>query len=55
MQTKPPTIQMTESFVQWLTGYARVPQEFIDTLMQQRKARADQAKAEAAVVMPSKE
>ena len=55
IQTKPPTIQMTESFVQWLSGYARAPKEFTDTLMQQRKARDEQAKAEAQAVIPSKE
>ena len=55
IQTKPPTIQMTESFVQWLSGYAQAPKEFTETLMQQRRARADQAKAEAQAVLPSKE
>ena len=55
MQTRPPTILMTEPFVQWLTGYTRAPQEPIDTIVQHRKARAEQAKAGAQAALPSKE
>ena len=56
MQTKSATTLMTESliFVQWLTGYAQAPQDFIHTITQQRKACAAQAKAEARAALPSK-